>query len=44
MGLYEMTEEFWKNSMIVKPKDLNVQCHASAYDFANKHDYRFELN
>jgi len=33
LGLYNMTEKFWNNSMIVKPEDREVVCHASAWDF-----------
>ena len=33
LGLYEMTDKFWNNSMIVKPEDREVVCHASAWDF-----------
>jgi peptidyl-dipeptidase A len=35
-----MTTTFWKYSMIEKPKDREVQCHASATDFYNGYDFR----
>lgn len=41
MNLSKMTPSFWNHSMIERPKDLNVECHASAYDFYNGYDYRF---
>lgn len=34
LGLYEMTEDFWNNSMYEQPTDdREVICHASAWDF-----------
>ncbi|KAJ8307536.1 hypothetical protein KUTeg_015620 [Tegillarca granosa] len=30
IGLYKMTPKFWNGSMIVRPDDREVQCHASA--------------
>jgi peptidyl-dipeptidase A len=42
LGLAPMTDEFWKNSMIVKPKDCEVVCHASAWDFYDKKDFRIK--
>ncbi|GAU87321.1 hypothetical protein RvY_00195-2 [Ramazzottius varieornatus] len=33
LGLIGMPEEFWKISMIEKPSDREVVCHASAEDF-----------
>ncbi len=38
-----MPEEFWSNSMIVKPKDREVACHATAWDFCNGKDFRYLL-
>jgi peptidyl-dipeptidase A len=43
IGLYEMTPTFWKESMITKPKNREVQCHASATDFYNQFDYRIKM-
>ena len=42
LGLFNMTEEFWTNSMIEKPveNDREVDCHGSAFDFYNGHDFR----
>jgi hypothetical protein len=35
-----MTRTFWKYSDIVKPKDREFVCHATAYDFSNPFDFR----
>lgn len=43
LGLDPMSEEFWKNSMLEKPKDgRNVVCHASAWDMTNGTDFRIK--
>jgi peptidyl-dipeptidase A len=41
LGLIEMPEELWAHSMITKPSNKKVVCHASAWDFFNKKDFRF---
>ncbi len=41
LGLIGMPEEFWAHSMITKPPNKKVVCHASAWDFYNKKDFRF---
>lgn len=43
IGLFEMTEKFWKFSNIVKPTDRNFQCHASATDLFNGDDFRIKM-
>ena len=43
LGLYEMPPEFWAESMIEKPDDREVVCHASAWDFSNQIDFRYQL-
>ncbi len=45
MGLYEMTPTFWKESILVKPIDVNreVDCHAAAYNFYNEFDFRIKM-
>ncbi|XP_078487135.1 angiotensin-converting enzyme-like [Ciona intestinalis] len=43
LGLDEMTDEFWANTMFVKPTDRDVVCHASAWDFYNKVDFRIKM-
>ena len=40
LGLKPMPPRFWMKSMVEKPKDRDVVCHASAWDFYNKEDYR----
>ncbi|ESO94198.1 hypothetical protein LOTGIDRAFT_161404 [Lottia gigantea] len=41
LGLIEMPSEFWDHSMLKKPTDgRDVVCHASAWDFYNKKDFR----
>uniref|UniRef100_A0A3P9IDC3 Angiotensin-converting enzyme n=1 Tax=Oryzias latipes TaxID=8090 RepID=A0A3P9IDC3_ORYLA len=42
LGLMEMPTEFWEGSMIVKPDDREVVCHASAWDFYNRKDFRIK--
>ncbi|XP_066299955.1 angiotensin-converting enzyme-like [Branchiostoma lanceolatum] len=43
MGLTEMPQNFWDNSMFVKPADREVVCHPSAWDFYNAHDVRIKM-
>ncbi|CAH1242075.1 ACE [Branchiostoma lanceolatum] len=43
MGQVEMPQNFWDNSMFVKPADREVVCHASAWDFYNAHDVRVKM-
>jgi len=41
LGLIPMPQEFWDKSMIEKPADgREVVCHASAWDFYNRKDFR----
>ncbi|XP_042221531.1 angiotensin-converting enzyme-like isoform X2 [Homarus americanus] len=42
LGLDPMPFTFWQKSMIVKPTDREVVCHASAWDFCNGFDYRIK--
>ena len=43
MGLDPMPEEFWKGSIIEKPDDgRELTCHASAWDFYNRKDFRIK--
>ncbi|KAH0627017.1 hypothetical protein JD844_002377, partial [Phrynosoma platyrhinos] len=43
LGLIPMPPEFWKESMLEKPKDgRDVVCHASAWDFYNRKDFRIK--
>ncbi|XP_037347809.1 angiotensin-converting enzyme isoform X1 [Talpa occidentalis] len=43
LGLEPMPPEFWAESMLEKPKDgREVVCHASAWDFYNRKDFRIK--
>ncbi|XP_065507211.1 angiotensin-converting enzyme isoform X2 [Caloenas nicobarica] len=43
LGLLEMPPEFWEKSMLEKPTDgREVVCHASAWDFYNRKDFRIK--
>lgn len=44
LGLSPMPPEFWAESMLEKPADgREVVCHASAWDFYNRKDFRSDL-
>jgi len=43
LGLIPMPGEFWRESMIEKPADRKVVCHASAWDFYNRKDFRIKM-
>ncbi|KAM3592839.1 uncharacterized protein V6R79_026353 [Siganus canaliculatus] len=42
LGLDAMPPEFWEGSMLEKPGDREVVCHASAWDFYNRKDFRIK--
>ncbi|KAL1500872.1 hypothetical protein ABEB36_006297 [Hypothenemus hampei] len=42
INLTEMPETFWKNSILEKPSDRELVCHASAWDFYDGHDFRIK--
>lgn len=42
LGLIPMPPEFWKESLLEKPNDREVVCHASAWDFCNRKDFRIK--
>ncbi|KAI1884165.1 hypothetical protein AGOR_G00223630 [Albula goreensis] len=43
LGLKPMPSEFWNKSMLEKPTDgRKVVCHASAWDFNNRKDFRIK--
>ncbi|XP_077019647.1 angiotensin-converting enzyme isoform X3 [Tamandua tetradactyla] len=43
LGLSPMPPEFWAESMLEKPSDRReVVCHASAWDFYNRKDFRIK--
>jgi peptidyl-dipeptidase A len=42
MGFDPWPKTFWDRSMIVRPRDREVQCHASAWDIDGKDDIRLK--
>uniref|UniRef100_A0A8C3GC06 Angiotensin-converting enzyme n=1 Tax=Cyclopterus lumpus TaxID=8103 RepID=A0A8C3GC06_CYCLU len=42
LNLEKMPDEFWSGSMLVKPEGREVVCHASAWDFYNRNDFRIK--
>ena len=43
MGLPPLPETFWERSLITRPQDREVQCHASAWDIDNQDDIRIKM-
>ncbi|XP_069120838.1 angiotensin-converting enzyme-like [Argopecten irradians] len=43
LGLMEMPQSFWDDSLFVKPVNRDVMCHASAWDFHNGKDFRIKM-
>ncbi|MBU4041073.1 MAG: M2 family metallopeptidase [Alphaproteobacteria bacterium] len=43
MGLPELPQTFWERSQIVRPRDREVVCHASAWDLDNLEDIRIKM-
>ncbi|HET9336811.1 MAG TPA: M2 family metallopeptidase [Sphingomicrobium sp.] len=43
LGLPALPETFWQRSQIVRPRDRDVVCHASAWDLDNKDDLRIKM-
>ncbi|GFN85927.1 angiotensin-converting enzyme [Plakobranchus ocellatus] len=43
LGFPNMTETFWRESMLERPKDRDVVCHASAWDMAKEDDFRIKM-
>ena len=42
LGFAPWPKTFWERSLIVRPADREVQCHASAWDVDNKDDIRLK--
>ncbi|XP_042370319.1 angiotensin-converting enzyme-like [Plectropomus leopardus] len=42
LGLEKMPDEFWDESMLVKPEGREVVCHPYAMDFMNRKDFRIK--
>jgi peptidyl-dipeptidase A len=43
LGFDPLPETFWDRSMLVKPRDRDVVCHASAWDIDWEHDLRVKM-
>ena len=43
MGLAPLPDTFWERSMITRPADREVVCHASAWDLDNEEDIRIKM-
>ena len=42
LGMPELPDSFWKKSMLTKPRDRDVVCHASAWDLNMEGDVRIK--
>ena len=43
LGLNTLPDSFWQRSMLVKPRDREVVCHASAWDVTYDNDVRIKM-
>lgn len=43
MGFQELPDTFWERSLITKPQDRDVQCHASAWNLDDQQDVRIKM-
>jgi peptidyl-dipeptidase A len=43
LGMPELPDTFWERSLIEKPRDREVQCHASAWDLTTRGDVRIKM-
>ncbi|MBI2261879.1 MAG: M2 family metallopeptidase [Caulobacterales bacterium] len=43
LGLDPLPQTFWERSMITRPQDREVVCHASAWDLDNAEDIRIKM-
>ncbi len=43
LGLAPMPDSFWQRSMLTKPRDRDVVCHASAWDIDYEDDLRIKM-
>jgi peptidyl-dipeptidase A len=43
LGMEKLPERFYERSMLVKPRDRDVVCHASAWDVTYSGDYRIKM-
>lgn len=42
LGFDPLPENFWQNSMFVRPKDRDALCVPAAVDFRNGNDFRYD--
>jgi peptidyl-dipeptidase A len=43
LGFDKLPETFWQRSMLVRPADRDVECHASAWDVDDDRDVRLKM-
>ena len=43
LGFQALPETFWKRSMLMRPRDREVVCHASAWDIDSAEDVRIKM-
>jgi peptidyl-dipeptidase A len=43
IGFPSLPQTFWERSMLTRPRDREVVCHASAWDMANGNDVRIKM-
>ena len=43
LGMQPLPETFWTRSLLTKPRDRDVVCHASAWTMDNKEDLRIKM-
>jgi peptidyl-dipeptidase A len=43
LGFPQLPKTFWERSMLTRPRDREVVCHASAWDMANETDVRVKV-
>jgi len=43
LGFEPLPETFWERSLITKPRDREVVCHASAWDIDDRDDIRIKM-
>lgn len=43
MDMAAMPRTFWNNSVLEKPKDREMICHASAWDMSDGKDFRIKM-
>lgn len=41
INLTAMPDTFWERSVLEKPNDRDIICHASAWDFYDAEDFRY---